>query len=145
MVWMKKIIVLFLMVVNTVSWKTAAQDNEGDMVGFSCSFIGRPTPLVIKMTKFASPSKHKKLKKLLLQGNSAEQYLAVVLYEALIDANKITLTTAERNTIEKLYRTNATVRICSGCTFLKNVSISELLNGNHNYQARKWAKRIANK
>jgi len=141
---MKKIITLFLVVVFTVTCRASAQNNkEGGMVGFSCSFFGKPSPLVRKMSKYSLSFQYKGLKKLLIDGDNAERYLSVILYEALIDTNKIILTKVERSTIEKLYSSNAMVSVCSGCTLFKKFSISELLNGNHiDDEARKWAKRI---
>ncbi|MFD2588921.1 MULTISPECIES: hypothetical protein [Flavobacteriaceae] len=140
---MKKIITLFLVVLFTVTCRVSAQNQEGGMIGFSCSFIGKPSLLVRKMSKISLPSQYKDLKKLLIYGDNAERYLSVVLFEALIAKNKIVISEAEKDTITILYQSKAMLSICSGCALFKRVTISELLNGNYiDKQAREWAKRI---
>ena len=143
---MKKIKVLFLILVFTTAYSASAQSHEQGMVGFSCSFAGTPSLLVMKMSKLASKSKYEELRRKLVEGNTGEKYLAIILCETLEEKNEITLTTVEKAIIEDSYHSYARVSICAGCTMFQAVSLSELLNqtsSNHfGGRARKWAKGV---
>lgn len=145
---MKKILVLFLTIALTGFSNLRAQHTEGGVVGFSCSFVGKPSLSVMKMSKLASKSQYDKIKRKLVKGSMAEKYLAVILCETLVKENRIVLTAIERKIIEDSYHSNVRVLICAGCTMFQTASISELLNQTSiNYiggNARTWAERIVN-
>lgn len=124
----------------------AAQHTEGGVIGFSCSFVGKPSLLVMKMSKLVSKSQYEMIRKKLFKGSMGEKYLAVILCESLVKNNKIVLTAVERKIMEDSYRSHARVSICSGCAMFQTVPISELLNQTSIYhfggRARKWAKSV---
>lgn len=140
---MKKCIALLLIIFFTVFSNLLAQHNEGGVVGFSCSFVGKPSLLVMKMSKLALKSEYGAIRGKLIKGSMGEKYLAIVLCETLERKNKITLTTVEKKVIRDAYHSHAKISICSGCSMFRTASISELLNQtsiNHfGGQVRKWA------
>jgi len=143
---MKKNIALLLTIVFAVFTNLVAQHTEGGTVGFSCSFVGRPSFSVLKMSKLASHAKFNRIRRKLVKGSTAEKYLAIILCETLVARNKIVLTDAELKIIEDSYGSSTKISICQGCTMFQTVSISELLaqiSSNHiGGRARKWAKRV---
>lgn len=145
---MKKIIVLFLTITVTAFSNLVAQHSENGVVGFSCSFFGKPSLSVMKMSKLVSKSQYDKVKGKLVKGSMGEKYLAIILCETLVEENKIMLTETEKNIVKASYFSKARVPICAGCTMFQTVSMSELLNRTSvDYfggRARKWAKSVIN-
>lgn len=114
-----------------------------DLVDFSCSFTGKPTELVKKISKLSSPVQQKKLKLLLMSGTTEEQYLSILLYEVLINKNRIRITKSENDKILELYKSKEMVKVCSGCTLFLKYPMDELLQGKYiGNQARKWARKM---
>lgn len=143
---MKKYIALLLTIAFTAFSNLVAQHTEGGVVGFSCSFIGKPSLLIMKMSKLASKTQYGTIRKKLIKGNMGEKYLAILLCETLASENKIILTAVERKLIEDAYHSHARVSICAGCAMFQTMSISELLNEtsirHFGGRARKWAKNV---
>ncbi|QLG45066.1 hypothetical protein [Costertonia aggregata] len=141
---MKKCIALLLIIAFTAFSNLMAQHTEGGVVGFSCSFVGKPSLLVMKMSKLALKSKYDTIRQKLVKGSIGEKYLAIVLCETFVEKNEIVLTTVERKIIEDSYCSRAKLSICAGCTMFRPVTISELLNQTsaHDFgvRTRQWAK-----
>lgn len=146
---MKKNIALYLIIPWIILSNVNAQDTYGGLVGFSCSITGAPSVTVRKMSKLVLESKYEVIKELLINGNSAERYLSVILCETLQSRHIVYISQNENEVIQRLYNSDVRIQVCSGCTLFKTFSFSELLQGivgkDFRNQTRKWAQRIVKK
>ncbi|QCX38348.1 hypothetical protein FF125_07850 [Aureibaculum algae] len=119
---------LILLILGYATTLEAQNSNRiNPTLGFSCSFVGKPTAVVIKISELIENSHYDSIKDLLHTGNAAEKYLAVLLCEKLMQEKKIALTISEKKTIRALYQSKETVTICSGCTYFKKTTLHALL------------------
>lgn len=65
--------------------------------------------------------------KLLDSENNAERFLAVIVCERLTELNKINLTQASKEKIEKIYSSTEMVSVCSGCAYWDTLSLKDIL------------------
>ncbi len=142
---MIKFIILYLLTPLFIVLHAEAQDFESGKVGFSCSFTGTSTFTVKNMTKLALDSNYCEIRKKMINGNTAEKYLSVILCEAFQESNLIILNDEEISTIQRLYNSNRKIAICSGCSITNGkLTIGELLNKNSKFSTTENARRWAN-
>ena len=105
-------------------------------VGFVCGGAGSSTPIVKKVYKKIDDKKYNEIISMLYSKNAAENFLAVVLCEKLSEKQKIKLTEKDLKKIVELYKSNKTVEVCGGCTFMGFVKLSVLLKNEDEEKTR---------
>tara|TARA_B100000949_G_scaffold181869_1_gene163105 strand:- start:4185 stop:4691 length:507 start_codon:yes stop_codon:yes gene_type:complete len=120
---------------------TQNAQEQRSVIGFHCSFFGRPTKLVLEMELAIKRSEHEKIRKLLFSNDTGKRYLAVVLCEALEEQKVIKLTNLEKLYVKGLYDSESEVSFCAGCAFFESHSFRDLLGEHTRFgeEARKWA------
>lgn len=135
---------VLLVLVNLGFINAQTTDYFSGTIGFSCSFVGKPTYVVEKMHKYIKASQYDKIEQLLDSPNTAERFMAVVVCEELLFSGKLSLTKDQKRTMEELYSSESKVSICLGCTFFESATIKDLLNNFDDYnmgrKARSWVK-----
>lgn len=98
-----------------------------EMVGFGCGFGGETSKTVKKVSKLIDRGKYDKIIKLLDSDNNAERFLAVVVCEKLSELKKLVISDELKNKISIIYKSNAFVSVCSGCTYWDNLTLKKIL------------------
>jgi hypothetical protein len=121
-----------------------AQDkgDEKEIVGFACSYSGRPTKPVIKVAKMLQAKKYKEVASLLSSENQAEKYLAVISVEKLAAIGKYELSDTEKILISKARSSHKVVLICSGCTYFDKVSLMKMLADDNFLGSKFWIEEV---
>ncbi|WP_396591260.1 hypothetical protein [Allomuricauda sp. R78024] len=142
---MKYQIGLLFVLINLGFINAQITDYFSETIGFSCSFVGKPTYVVKKMHQYISASRYDEIGQLLYSHNTAERIMAVIVYEELMFSGKLTLRRDQKKTIRELYRSESKVSVCSGCTFFGLATVKDLLNNIDTYgigrKMRLWVKR----
>ena len=102
-----------------------------EMLGFACGGTGSSSKTVKRVFGLLDKKKYAKIKRLLNSNNNAERFLSVIICEKLNELNEIELDARNRETIDKIYMSDAKVFVCGGCTFYEKVSLKDLLKFNH--------------
>jgi hypothetical protein len=96
-------------------------------VGFTCGGAGSSTPIVDRTYELLNLKDYEKIVAMLYSNNSAENFLGVLFCEKMNEKGILSLSEKDLNRISKLYKSNKTVEICGGCTFMGFVKLSTLL------------------
>ena len=96
-------------------------------VGFVCGGAGSSTPIVSRVYEKIDGKKYNEIVAMLYSKNAAENFLAVVVCEKLSEKQKIKLTEKDLKKVAEHYKSNKTVEVCGGCTFMGFVKLSVLL------------------
>lgn len=105
-------------------------------VGFVCGGTGSSTPIVKRFNDKIDNKKYNDIISMLYSKKAAENFLAVVLCEKLSEKQKIKLTEKDLNKIAKHYKSNKTVEVCGGCTFMGFIKLSVLLKNQDDEKTR---------
>ncbi|MBG6133693.1 hypothetical protein IWQ47_005165 [Aquimarina sp. EL_43] len=125
---MKRIlIVLTLLTGIPITGNAQSHINYEEMVGFGCAFGGEPSKSVKKVSKLIDKEKYDKIVKLLDSDNNAERFLAVVVCEKLSELKKLAISDELKDKISIIYKSNAFVSVCSGCTYWDNLTLKKML------------------
>ena len=101
-----------------------------------CGGAGSSTPIVSRVYKKLDNKNYKEIIAMLYSKNAAENFLGVVLCEKLSEKNKIKLAEKDLQKIEEHYKSNKTVEVCGGCTFMGFVKLSVLLKNEDENKTR---------
>lgn len=96
-------------------------------VGFTCGGAGSSTPILSRTHKLFEVKDYEKIIAMLYSNNSADNFLGVVFSETMNERGILKLSEKDLKRISKLYKSNKTVEICSGCLFLGFIKLSTLL------------------
>ncbi len=110
-------------------WDRKNWDKES--LGFGCSFDGRPTKSVSKITKPFLNKDFDKIRATLNSELPADQFLAVILLEQLNNKKELELSNSEIERINEIKSSTEIIPVCAGCTYWMEHPLSELLNKDH--------------
>ena len=102
-------------------------------IGASCFFSGSPTPIMKYFSSLIDDKNYDKIKSELFSSKTTHQFLSSLILEELLDNEIVKITNAEKNRLEKVKKSDKKILICSGCTYLNEISIREFFK-TKNYQ-----------
>lgn len=108
------------------------------LIGFACNESGEPSEAVQNADKIIHSQDFDKFTDILINGNAAEQYLAVVVLEFLHEKDLRKISKADKELINKARESRALVAYCSGCTEHYWRMLNELFKGEHISEANHW-------
>ena len=108
------------------------------MVGFACGYSGEPSEAVQKASEVIQARDFDKFTDFLINGNAAEQYLAVVVLQYLDKEEIRTLKDSDKTLIDAASKSRALVAYCAGCLEHRWRIISELLTAQYITDANQW-------
>lgn len=113
------------------------KDTAFNAVGFACGYAGAPTENIFSFTRLLSWNKTSHIKQLLYSKTPATLYLTVVSLEYMERKKKTVLSAEEKERIKELYSSNDSLTVCSGCTYYKYRTLSDLLNSDKKDRIKK--------
>lgn len=115
------------------------------MLGFSCGYSGEQSKPVQKFEELLQSKDFQQLFDILENGNSAEQYLAIVTLQYLADLDIIQLAEPEKDLINERKESRALVAYCYGCTERHWRMLNELFTDEYVSEAKNWLTKQLNK
>jgi hypothetical protein len=123
---MKRCFVLVILFVSLASFSQKQETKE--VFGYSCSYSGSETEVVIRFAKFLYDKKYKAIREALFSKEPAENFIAVVICKRLEHKKLIKLTEKEIAKIAELYRSKKKVIVCGGCTYSGEIELTKMFN-----------------
>ncbi|MGJ8594110.1 MAG: hypothetical protein ACSHXF_16285 [Aquaticitalea sp.] len=138
------VIILTCFIGMSFSGKAQMDVDHKEMIGFGCGFAGQESESVQKVSKLIERKYYDAIVKLLDSDNNAERFLAVIVSEKLTELNKLSLKEETKEKILKLYKSNALVSVCSGCTYWDKLSLTKMLQNDHSIRvsSKYWLENI---
>ncbi len=108
------------------------------MLGFSCGYSGEPSEAVQKFEELIQSKDFHQISDILVNGNSAEKFLAIVTLEYLEEVNILQLEQSDKDVINSVKQSRAFVAYCNGCTERHWRLLDELFAEKYISEARNW-------
>ncbi len=131
-------IVTIILLLSCAQLLAQADISSLPLLGFACGESGEPSEVVQNADKIIQSQNFDKFRDIVINGNTAEKYLAVFVLEFLQEKDLIKLTEAEKELINKAKESRALVAYCSGCTEHYWRMMNELFKEEHISETKKW-------
>ncbi len=118
-------------------------DLDNSVVGFACGIGGRQSEPVQKLERLLVARNYAHIRALLISGNNAEKFLALVICEHLHEKGLISLFGVYYGKYQELKQSDLNLRFCNGCTHHAKYTFKEIMDNEKNsdlMRTREWVR-----